>query len=278
METPQVATSLPDCWVVGNGLLGQSLAEKLRASDTRVLTLDAAAPADVEGDAAEEPMLRRALSLLVPQVVYCCQATGGGDAAAYRRTYAEVVAALQAAVPAARLVFCSSVSVYGATRGVVTEETLPSKPSVRARVLLETERAVLARGGVVLRLAPLYSERRCEVLRRHLAGEACLPGDGKRMLNYLSVGDAVSALLAVAASPSACYNASGESLSRDALYAMLAEVTGIPQAAESAAVSRRGLSDRRVDCSRLRSLGWIPQMSLRRFAEHCYLSFLPDAT
>lgn len=278
METPQVATPLPDCWVVGNGLLGQSLAEKLRRDGAGVLTLDAAAPADVEGNAAEEPVLRRALSLLVPQVVYCCQATGGGDAAAYRRTYAEVVAALQAAVPAARLVFCSSVSVYGAVRGVVTEETLPAEPSERACVLLETERAVLVRGGVVLRLSPLYSERRCEVLRRHLAGDACLPGSGKRMLNYLSVEDAVSALLPAAAAPSACYNVSGESLSRDALYAMLAEVTGIPQAAECAMVSRRGLSDRRVDCSRLRSLGWSPQMTLRRFAEQCYLSFLPDAS
>lgn len=277
METPRVAPPLPDCWVVGNGLLGQSLAEKLRACGTRVLTLDAAVSADVEGDAAEEPVLRRALSLLVPQVVYCCQATGGGDAAAYRRAYAAVVGALHAVIPAARLVFCSSVSVYGTARGVVTEETLPAEPSERACVLLETERAVLARGGVVLRLSPLYSERRCEVLRRHLAGEACLPGGGNRMLNYLSVGDAVSALLSAAAAPSACYNVSGESLSRDALYAMLAAVTGIPQAAESATVSRRGLSDRRVECSRLRSLGWSPQMTLRRFAEQCYLSFLPYA-
>lgn len=278
METPRVATPLPDCWVVGHGLLGKSLAEKLRRDGARVLTLDAAAPSDVEGDAAEEPVLRHALSLLVPQVVYCCQATGGGDAAAYRRTYAEVVAALQTAVPAARLVFCSSVSVYGAARGVVTEETVPIEPSGRARVLLETERAVLARGGVVLRLSPLYSERRCEVLRRHLAGEACLPGSGKRMLNYLSVEDALSALRLVTQAPSACYNVSGESMSRDDVYAMLATVTGVSSAAECAPVSRRGLSDRRVDCSRLRSLGWSPQMTLRRFAEQCYLSFLPDAS
>lgn len=278
METPQLATPLPDCWVVGNGLLGQALSENLRRDGARVLTLDAAASAEVEGDAAEETVLRCALSQLVPQVVYCCQATGGGGTEAYRRTYTEVVAALQNVVPAARLVFCSSVSVYGSANGVVREETLPVAPTARAQVLLETEQAVLSHGGVVLRLVPLYSERRCEVLRRHLAGEPCLPGCGKRMLNYLSVQDALSALRLVTFAPSACYNASGESASRDSVYAMLAAVTGIPQSVKCAPVSRRGLSDRRVDCSRLRRLGWNPQMTLHRFTEQHYLRFLPDAS
>ena len=277
METPGVVAPLPACWVVGHGLLGHALADAWRVRGGKVLTLDAARAADVAGDAAEEAVLRAALVQLNPQLVFCCQATGGGDAAAYRRAYTDVVRNLAAVVPHARPVFCSSLSVYGAACGRVDEETCPVSPSARAAVLLETEQMVQAVGGVVLRLAPLYGGGRCEVLRRHLAGEPTLPGSDDRILSYLYVGDAVSALMAAISAPSDCYNASGESVRKADLYEGFAAATGVAFSAESAPVSCRGLSDRWVDCSRLRQLGWFPQMRLRRFAEQCYRSFLPDA-
>lgn len=278
METPGVVSPLPACWVVGHGLLGQALADAWRARGGMVLTLDSARSADVAGDAAEESVLRAALVQLKPQLVFCCQATGGGDAAAYRRAYADVVRNLAAVVPYARPVFCSSLSVYGTTCGRVDEETCPVSPSARAEVLLETEQMVQAVGGVVLRLAPLYGKTRCEVLRWHLAGEPTLPGGSDRLLNYLHTDDAVAALLLLSAAPSGCYNVSGECVRKADLYESFAAVTGIASSAESAPVSRRGLSDRWVDCSRLRQLGWMPQMTLHRFAEQCYRLFLPDAT
>lgn len=278
METPCVAAPLPDCWVVGHGLLGQALAAALRVRGGRVLTLDAVRAADVVGDAADESVLLQARALLNPQLVFCCQATGGGDAADYRHVYTEVVRRMIQVVPAARPVFCSSVSVYGAAAGRVDEETIPVTPSERAQVLLETEKMVPAVGGVVLRLAPLYGSGRCEVLRRHLAGEPTLPGSDDRILSYLYAGDAVSALMAAISAPSDCYNVSGESVRKADLYESFAAATGVASSAESSPVSRRGLSDRWVDCSRLRQLGWLPQMTLYRFAAQCYRSFLPDAT
>lgn len=278
METPGIASPLPDCWVVGHGLLGAALATSLRCTGTRVLTLDLSTPADVVGDAADEAVLQRALQLLVPQVVFCCQATGGGSPADYRRTYVDVVRRLTSLN--LRVVFCSSVSVYGAASGAVDEAVLPVEPSERARILLEAESAVSRSGGIVLRLAALYGVGRCEVLRRHLAGEPRLPGQAERILNYVHTDDAVSALILAAqnAAPGSCLNVSGESVRLEELYRQLTAATGVPSAAESAPVSLRGLSDRLIESARLRKLGWKPQMSLRRFAEHFADTFGTDAT
>lgn len=278
METPGIASSLTDCWVVGHGMLGAALAASLRCAGARVLTLDLSAPADVVGDAADESVLQRALQLLVPQVVFCCQATGGGSPADYRRAYGDVVRQLTALN--LRVVFCSSVSVYGIASGAVDEGVQPIEPSERARILLEAESAVRCSGGIVLRLAALYGVDRCEVLRRHLAGEPRLPGADERLLNYLHVDDAVSALILAVqeAVPGSCLNVSGESVRLEELYRQLTEATGVPASDKSTAASLRGLSDRLIECARLRKLGWKPQMSLRRFAEHFADIFGTDAT
>lgn len=268
METPGITSPLPDCWVVGHGLLGAALAASLRSAGTRVLTLDLLAPADVVGDAADEAVLQRSLQRLVPQVVFCCQATGGGTPADYRRAYGDVVQQLTALN--LRVVFCSSVSVYGAVSGAVDEAVQPVGASERAQILLDTEDAVRRSGGIVLRLAALYGAGRCEVLRRHLAGEPRLPGNADRFLSYVHTDDAVSALILAAqkAVPGSCLNVCGESVQHVELYRQLTEATGVLPSEETTPASRRGLSDRLIDCARLRELGWKPQMSLRRFAEH----------
>lgn len=277
METPGIASPLPDCWVVGHGLLGAALATSLRCTGTRVLTLDLSAPADVVGDAADEAVLQRALQLLVPQVVFCCQATGGGSPADYRRAYVDVVRRLTAMN--LRVVFCSSVSVYGAASGAVDEAVQPVEPSERAQILLEAESAVRSSGGIVLRLAALYGAGRCEVLRRHLAGEPRLPGNADRFLSYVHTDDAVSALILAAqkAAPGSSLNVSGETVQHAELYRQLTEATGVLPSEETTPASRRGLSDRLIDCARLRELGWKPQMSLRRFAEQFADTFGTDA-
>lgn len=277
METQGVERPLSKCWVVGHGFLGAALAASLRRAVADVLTLDAVAPADVVGDAADAAVLHRALDRMVPQIVFCCQATGGGTCADYRHTYGDVVRQLLSVN--LRVVFCSSISVYGAASGAVNEDSHPIAPSERAQVLLEAEAAVRKCGGIVLRMAALYGVGRCEVLRRHLAGEARLPGPAERLLSYVHVDDAVEALILAgqAAVPGSCLNVSGESVRRDALYEQLHEATGVKPSDAASPVSRRGLSDRLIDCSRLRMLGWKPQMSLRRFAEQFADAFVPDA-
>lgn len=211
------------CWILGTGFLGS----RLRARLPHAVGVDAEAPAEVQGDAAEAAVLAEAAALAEPQAVFCCLSTRGGDAAAYRRTYLDVLRALPAG---ARVVFCSALSAgQGGTE--------------KAAVLRDAEAAVLARGGVVVRMAALYGAGRCELLRRHLAGEPCLAGADSRRFNYLHVEDAAAALVAAAAAPSGIYAACGDSLTKAEAYAMLERVTGRPAATTSAPEGRRGAAD-----------------------------------
>ena len=211
------------CWILGTGFLGSRLQARL----THAAGIDAAAPAEVQGDAADAAVLARAAALVQPQTVFCCLSTRGGDAAAYRHTYLDVLQALPEGV---RLVFCSALSAgQGETE--------------KAVILREAEACVLARGGVVVRLAALYGEGRCELLRRHLAGEPRLAGKDGRRFNYIHAEDAAEALMAAASAPSGVYAACGDSLTKAEAYAMLERVTGRPAAAESAPEGRRGMAD-----------------------------------
>lgn len=257
-------------WVVGAaGLLGARLAQLCRQAGAAVCGLDLGPAAEVQGWVQDAPTLRRALALHgEPEVVYLCAATRGGDAGAYRAAYAEPVQALREALPQARLVFCSSTSVYAVGAGaLVTEESPVAAGSARQEVLLHAEAEVLSAGGVVARLVALYAASRCELLRRHLAGLPQLPGAPERMLNYVHVSDAAHALLALGQAPlSGVFNVCGESFSKAEAYALMEELSGIPTAPEVARVQRRGASDYCVSSQRLRRLcGWAPQVSFRDF-------------
>lgn len=250
--------------MIGAGLLGSALAELCREKRWKVLTLDKHAPADVAGDAADADVLGRAKALLEPDVVFLCQATHGGTAEEYRHVYADVAAQVLRCVPQARVVFCSSTSVYGNVSGEVNEQTLPIEPTEKAQILLQTEQMVLKQGGAVARLAPLYAQGRCELLRRHLAGEPCLPGADDRMLNYVHAADAAQALLMLT-DCSGVYNVCGESLLLGEAYRMLEQETGVLRCAESRGAGRRGMSNRRIDAAKLCALGWQPRHRLLAF-------------
>ena len=131
---------------------------------------------------------------------------------------------------------------------------------------------MLARGGVVARLSALYGPGRCELLRRHLAGEPKLAGAPERMLNYLHVQDAVAALLVLAQSgESRRYTVCGESFSKAAAYALLERLTGVPAADADAAPSHRGCRCDAADSSAIRALGWSPQHTFAEFVtRHCH--------
>lgn len=257
-------------WVIGCGFLGSALAECCREAGARVLTLDPCAVANIRGSAAEAPVLQHALERLVPDIVFCCAATRGGDAAAYRRAYLQPVQHLGALLRGCRVVFCSSVSVYAGRGGeVVTEESPAQAATERAQILLQAEAAVQAQGGVVARLAPLYGPGRCELLRRYMQGLPGLPGAPERRLNYLHCDDAVSALLLLGTQPwllHGVYNVSGESFTKHRIYELLEAGFGIESVAEAPAPSLRGISDMRVDCTRLHQLGWRPRWNMLAFA------------
>ena len=259
---------MKSAWVIGCGFLGSALAGACRAAGARVLSIDPAAPADVCGSAADDGVLLRAMAQLVPDVVFCCTATSGGSAEDYRRAYPAVVESLVRVLPAAsRLVFCSSTSLYaGACGQVVTEQCPVSAATERAQHLFAAEEKTLAAGGVVARLVPLYGPGRCELVRRYLAGEPCLPGEAGRCMNYVHRDDAVCALRLLAADGAGAYNLCGESFTKGEIYARLQDAIGLPVPVLESAPSQRGVSDMQVDSTRLRSLGWIPQHDMLAFA------------
>lgn len=262
-------------WIVGaRGFLGSQLAGcmqqcRLQLFDPRIGTGEAAGqPA---GCVQEPAALRRALAAAgVPDVVYFCAATRGGDAAAYRRAYLEPVQAVAAAAPGARLVFCSSTAVYEG-RGDATEQSATPGSTEKLRVLLAAEQVVLRAGGVVARLAPLYGAGRCELLRRHMAGEPQLPGTPERMLNYLNVEDAARALVELGTRPQLrhlLYNICGESFTKSQAYALMQDLTGIPPTGTSSCASRRGTGDHRIVADRIREY-WHPQISFASYVRRC---------
>lgn len=247
-------------WVVGHGFLGRVLAKACRARGAKVLTIDPAAPADIGGAACDAITLLVACEQLVPTLVFCCMATHGGTAAQYRACYLDTVQALQQYCPEAKIIFCSSISVYGDCGGTcVTEQTPPLATGERAAVLLEAEQAVVAHGGVVARLAALYGEQRCELRRRHLAGEPQLLGTPSRMLHYVHVEDAAAALLLISPLSAALYNVCGACFTKAEAYAALALETGVPASASVAPASRRGGVNAHVSSAQLLALGWSPR-------------------
>lgn len=254
-------------WIIGAGYLGKELAKQCRAEGWSVLTIDKRA-ADLEGDAADPETLRRAMELLPePDGIFCCTATHGGSVQDYRCAYGDVVSNVTRFCRGERIVFCSSTGVYEGKGGEsVTEQNRCPGSSERRRILLEAERKVIDCGGKVVRLAALYGAGRCELVRRYLTGEPKLGGGEQRVVNYLHVSDAASALRVICdRGCEGIYNASGESLTLQEAYAMLAEVLGERKCEEPEVASGgcRGRTDQRVNCDKLRGLGWSPRRTLR---------------
>ncbi len=255
-------------WVVGCGFLGARLLAACREAGAACIGLDlGAAAADVRGDAALPTVRAEACRLLEPELIICAAATHGGDEAAYRRSYLELPRSLQQAFPAARLLFCSSSSVYGGQGGEVVTELSPCCPRTpTARVLAEAERLVPGMGAqhAVARLVPMYAGERCELLRRHLCREDELPGEDARWLNYVHREDAVSALLLLAGRLLAgqappCVNVAADSFRKGDVYEQLAALTALPRVGRVRGGGRRATLNQRVDAALLRSLGWQPQ-------------------
>ena len=75
--------------------------------------------------------------------------------------------------PGSKLLFTSSTSVYAQRDGSwVTEESDAKPMRETSRVLLETERLVLADAGIVARLAGIYGPGRSALLNKFLNGHS----------------------------------------------------------------------------------------------------------
>ncbi|MFI3243193.1 MAG: NAD-dependent epimerase/dehydratase family protein [Akkermansia sp.] len=252
-------------WVIGVGYLGSRLLAALRACGQSAWGIDVRPPADFVGDAADVSFLN---SLSKPKRVYCCQATRGGDAEAYRQSYLGVVEAVRQCCPEAEIIFCSSCSLYGGRDGALLDESSPlSIKGERAEILQAAESAVLAAGGRVARLSALYGEGRSVLLPRFSAGVVPVCGSPQRWLNYVHVDDVVKALIMLPNVPHGVYNVATESVCKADLLQQLCALTHLPIPTQEPATSRRGSCSQRIDSSRLRQLGWCPQHRLTSFLE-----------
>lgn len=249
-------------WVVGAGFLGTALHELLVEEGWASWRIDSdPAKADCVLDAADAAAVA-ACGLPRPDAVFLCMSTRGGDASAYGQLYGQAARAAVSRCPEARIVFCSSTSVYGVEDGSFVDETTACRPfREHGRVLLEAECVVQEAGGIVARLSALYGPGRCRAAQGYMAGEDCLAGDWDRWINFIHRDDAAAALLCLAGNAPAgtVWNVSDATpMRKGQLFSLMWESTGLPFPAARSRRALRMATNQRVDASALRLLGWVP--------------------
>ncbi len=158
------------------------------------------------------------------------------------------------------------------TTAWVTEES-PAEPLRDTGVILrETEKIVLAHGGIVTRLAGIYGPGRWMLLQKLLDGTAIIEGDGSRWINQIHRDDAAGAiafLLNDNAMPG-IYNVSDSTpLTQLECYRFLAAHFNkpLPPSGPIDINRKRGVTNKRVSNAKLRMLGWEPQFASIRDAK-----------
>src|SRR4029453_3040566 len=125
-------------------------------------------------------------------VVHCASSRGGGIES-YRQIYLKGARNLLDRFE--KMLFTSSTSVYAQRDGSwVTEESDTRPARETGRILLETEKMVLARGGMVARLAGIYGPGRSALLSKFLAGTAIIDPEKDRFVNQVHRDDIASAV------------------------------------------------------------------------------------
>jgi nucleoside-diphosphate-sugar epimerase len=210
-----------------------------------------------------------------------CVSSRGGDANAYRQVYLNGAHNLLAQFAGARIVFTSSTSVYAQRDGSwVTEESETKPERESGQILLETERLILARGGIVARLAGIYGPGRSALLSKFLTGVTIIDPQNDRFVNQLHRDDIAAALFLMLNRQSArgeIYNVvDDQPILQSECYRWLAKKLNrpIPPIGRSTSISKRGASNKRVSNAKLRRLGWTPQYTT--FAEAMERSILPS--
>ena len=272
---------MPRVLIVGCGYVGAATADLFHHEGWQVEGWTGSAASAEELSA--KPYAVRAVDITDAQVassaadgsvdaVIQCVSSRGGGAPAYRSIYFAGAQNLASAFPRSLLVFTSSTSVYAQTDGEwVTEQSAAEPLTETGEVLRETEELILARGGVVARLAGIYGPGRSALLRKFLAGEATIDGRAARFVNQAHRDDIAAALLllaqhhvgaAVEEAHSRIFNvADGNPLTEQECYAWLANhlAQPLPPVTDSPAPRKRGNSNKRVSSQKLQALGWRPR-------------------
>lgn len=287
---------MPRVLIAGCGYVGEATADLFHTEGWEVEGWTASAESAARLQA--KPYRVRAVNLLVSaalaaapeqfEAVIHCASSRGGSADDYRRVYLQGAQNLAATFPEALLVYTSSTSVYAQTDGEwVTEQSAAEPQRETGRVLREAEEFVLARGGIVARVAGIYGAGRSALLRKFLSGDAVLDPSSDRFSNQAHRDDIAAALLLLVRryvraprlqnSHLRVFNvADGNPLTVRECYAWLSRELSrpLPPASPTALPRKRGNSNKRVSSAKLQALGWAPRYP--DFATAMTKSILPN--
>ena len=240
--------------VTGLTLSPESAARLAESKPWRVLTCDISRPdsvADIEG--------------AFDVVIHCASSNRGGTEV-YRQVFEHGLINLTRAFPNAKFVFTSSTSVYPQTDGSIVNEESPAEPDRETgRILRAAEDLIVARGGIVARLAGIYGPGRWYVLKNLLAGEAAIEAnDGNgRALNQIHRDDAASALLhLIDQGTQGIFNVSDDEpvTQRDAFTKLCPLFNApMPPVVPPNPDRKRGWTHKFVSNAKLRAAGWTPK-------------------
>ena len=262
---------MPKVIIAGCGFLGEAAADLFFSSGWEVLAFGredsvsrlAGKPYEVRSQDLTREFLIGAPWRGADALIYAVS-TRGGDAEAYRAAYLEGFLNSIAAAKPRRSLFVSSTSVYAQKDGEWVTEESPAEPSRDTGLILrDAEGVALASGGYVARLAGLYGPRRSVLLKRYLAKEAALDGEGSRWINQIHRDDAARALFHLYTHRCApgIYNvADDQPATQREVYQWIADSLGgeLPGPAQGEVVRRRGASNKRVANAKLKATGWSP--------------------
>jgi nucleoside-diphosphate-sugar epimerase len=198
-------------------------------------------------------------------VIHCASSRGGG-VESYRQIYFNGAHNLLDRFVEAKMLLTSSTSVYAQRDGSwVTEESETKPARETGRILLETEKLVLERGGIVGRLAGIYGAGRSALLSKLLAGTAVIDPENDRFVNQVHRDDIASGLFLLVSrewqEPQIYNVVDDEPILQSECYRWLAKRLNrpLPPIRELTEQRKRGDTNKRVSNAKLRSLGWTLQ-------------------
>ena len=211
-----------------------------------------------------------------------CASSRGGDTEAYRQIYLNGARHLIETFPKAKILFTSSTSVYAQRDGAwVTEESATEPVRQTSRILLEVEKLILEKGGIVTRLAGIYGPQRSALLSKFLNGTATADPNNDRFVNQVHRDDIASALYRLlnreASASAQIYNVvDDQPILQSECYHWLAQRLNrpVPPIKKSEQLRKRGDTHKRVSNAKLRRSGWTPQYPT--FADAMEKSILPS--
>lgn len=215
-------------------------------------------------------------------VVIHCASTRGGDVDAYREVYLNGASNLLQRFPHSLLIFVGSTSVYSQRNAEWVTETSAAQPDhERGRILRQTERLILIRDGIVVRLGGIYGPGRSYLLERLLRGEAAVDPQADRFVNQIHRDDAASALFLLATRRpllrGEIFNVvDDQPILLSECYRWLAGKLPSTSLSHTKSPSddKRGRSNKRVSNAKLRRVGWVPRYPT--FADAMESSILPS--